>query len=251
MKIDHIIVHVDDKSTFDDVKEEVKKNGLTLESLSAKGSRALRLANVWFADSNFDMSKLIKPEGVRWVPAWTAKKNRLERGDYCLNFRVDSVEKLQSELSVRGIRSSVERTEYTSFFGINTSYVPWYGLRLPMIPGTKIELCFFETTEASLKKIHENSSKLVSEFSDVEVLLPQFDEAVKFLSAVFPKLEVEKDSKEKPVGATLPFESSSVKFAPSNDESFQVIVEGQPLDPKVASGEVQLQNLKLRTSRSS
>lgn len=249
MKVDHIVVHIDNNSQLlDELKKEAERCGFPLDP--SKGSRALRLANLWVGDQYVEIPKLMRPDGGGWIPSWVERYNRGTRGTYCLFLHANNLERLQSELAVRGIQSSVEKTSFKTLFGLYTVTMPWQYLRLPPIPGTELEIGFFECEESFRKKYREHVSpdtvqNGIAEISDVDILLPALDEAIPLLKEIFPDMVYDEQTKT----ARVKMENSELTFSQSPTKELKVILDAAAAREDQSGKELTFQNLTVRTHK--
>ncbi len=248
MKLDHIVVHIDnDPELLKKLKSEAERCGFPFDPSKGKGTRGLRVANLWVGDQYLEIPRILRKDGGSWTEDWVTKFNEGKRGVYCLFLRASNLERLQSDLSVRGIRSSLERTSYKGFLGLYRVTMPWRYLRLAPIPDSDFEIGFFEMEEGVSDKkkqrmIPNSGANGIVGFGDVDIMLPSFEKALPFLKAVFAQL-VDEGSQH----AKVSLDGSEIHFYQSPQNTLEVVMDAQSKNDELVGKSFSFQNVTLRT----
>ena len=247
LKVDHIVVHIDDNpEILQDLKKEAERCGFPFEPGRGKGNRGVRVSNLWVGDQYFEIPQVFTKGNGGRAQSWVERYNKGNRGIYCLYLRAKNLERLQSDLAVRGIMSSMEKTTYKTFFGLFTVTKPWQYLRLPPIPGSDFEIGFFDCDEVAAKKVRpqmkpNSMHNGIMGISDVDIMLPDYSGAVTFLKALFPNLEVgEKQAK-------VILENSELHFHQSPSQTLEVVLDAESINDGLVGKAFSFQNVTLRT----
>lgn len=248
MKLDHIVVHIDnDPELLKKLKAEAERCGFPFDPSKGKGTRGFRVSNLWVGNQYLEIPRILRKDGGGWTNDWVEKFNQGKRGVYCLFLRASNLERLQSDLAVRGIRSSLERTSYKAFFGLYRVTMPWRYLRMAPIPDSDFEIGFFEPEEGVAEKMrprmnpNADSNGIVG-FGDIDIFLPSYQNALPFLKAIFANLTEPENQHAK-----VSLEDSEIHFHQSPNNTLEVVMDAQSRNEDLVGKSFSLQNVTLRT----
>ncbi|WP_153732783.1 hypothetical protein [Sporosarcina obsidiansis] len=143
MKIDHLVVNVDQKYQKDSVEiESIRDAGLPYEPKWGKGTRGFKASNIWIGNEYFEMIRLLKEDGGGWKLEWVEKYNRGHRGLICLMLDVDDLDTIYNELTNTNSINITEPT-YLQFkwgFGLFTRTMPWRNSYFPFFEGIPLQI---------------------------------------------------------------------------------------------------------------
>ena len=144
MKIDHLVINVDEKYQTDlSTIDNIKNNGFPYEPKWGKGTSGFKASNIWIGDGYFEMIRILKANGGGWREEWVKKYNNNHRGLICLFLDTDNIAEEFERLSRLGI--SISKPEYLKFkwgFGLLTRTMPWQNAYLPFFEGVPFQLGF-------------------------------------------------------------------------------------------------------------
>lgn len=248
MKVDHIVVHIDNDTTvLEKLRREAEECGFPFDPTKGKGTRGFKVSNLWVGEQYFEIPRLTRKDGGGWVPSWVERYNKGNRGAYCIFLKTENLEKIQSELSVRGVLASIERTSYKLLFGLYTMTMPWRYLRLSPIPESDLEIGFYECEEQVSKKMRSRMTPNAADngivgISDVDIFLPSLEKALPFLKSLFPQLEQTSATQVK-----VNLGESELNFHQSPSGRTEVLLEAESKNDTLVGKEFSLHNVTLRT----
>ncbi|HHX67841.1 MAG: hypothetical protein WAO56_07425 [Miniphocaeibacter sp.] len=144
MKIDHIVVNVDEKyQKNNSIIENIRKTGLFYEPKKGKCTNGFKASNIWIGNEYFEMINILKPRGGGWVSEWTDRFNQGHRGMICLMLDIESIELLYENLTKKGIEISQPNwLEFKWFFNLFTRKMPWKNAYLPFFEKVPFQIGF-------------------------------------------------------------------------------------------------------------
>ncbi len=176
MKIDHIVLNIDEKyQTDNSIIKEIKKTGLLYKSENGKGTSGFKASNIWIGNEYFEMINILKPDGGGWVPEWTNLYNKGHRGMICLMLDVDNIENLYENIMKKGIEITEPKwLEIKPFLNLFTKRMPWRNSYLSFFSEVPFQIGFQqlkdEKTRSYMNKrmnpnSRENGIKGISEIT--------------------------------------------------------------------------------------
>ncbi len=68
MKIDHLVINIDDKYQKDSESiKDIRDTGMLYEPKFGKGTKGFKATNIWFGTEYFEMINLLRKDGGGWV----------------------------------------------------------------------------------------------------------------------------------------------------------------------------------------
>ncbi|MCL2577911.1 MAG: hypothetical protein FWE27_07670 [Defluviitaleaceae bacterium] len=153
MKIDHLVINVDEKYQTDmSTIDSIRNIGFPYEPKWGKGTSGFKASNIWIGDGYFEMIRILKANGGGWREDWVKKYNNNHRGLICLFIDTDTIVEEFERLSNLGV--SISKPEYLKFkwcLGLLTRTMPWQNSYLPFFEGVPFQLGFQQMKDEASK----------------------------------------------------------------------------------------------------
>lgn len=146
MKIDHIILNVDQKYQNDqDIVNEIKNTRFPYEPTWGKGTKGFKVSNLWVGDEYLEMVHIKKQDGGGWTKEWTNQYLNGHRGLICLMIEVDNLDEIYQRLCNKGVNlTQPEWLEFKWFFNLFTRRMPWRNSYAPFFENVPFQIGFQE-----------------------------------------------------------------------------------------------------------
>ena len=93
MKIDHLVVNVDEKYHNDNnIIKSIRENNFPHEPKWGKGTKGFKVSNLWIGNEYLEMIRILKENGGGWIQEWITKYNYGHRGMICLMLNVADID---------------------------------------------------------------------------------------------------------------------------------------------------------------
>lgn len=144
MKIDHIVMNIDEKYQTDlAIIENVRNAGLPYEPKKGKSTAGFKASNIWIGDEYFEMINILKPTGGGWVPEWTSRYNKGHRGMICLMLDVDDLDEVYRTMLKKEIELSKPTwLQFKFLFNLFSKKLPWRNSYLPFFDKVPFQIGF-------------------------------------------------------------------------------------------------------------
>lgn len=162
LKIDHLVIQVDDKYQEDLIQaDEIRSIGLPYLPKKGKGTKGFQASNIWIGEEYFELVRIKRADGGGWIKDWTKRYNEGERGMICLFLDTNSMDALYTKLKNVGM-TKPEKLKYKFFFNLLSISPPWVNAYLPYLEGAPFQIGFQQledekTKQAMQKKMKPNS----------------------------------------------------------------------------------------------
>ncbi len=99
MKIDHLVINIDEKYQKG-IKEieSIRETGILYEPKYGKGTKGFKATNLWFGTEYFEMINLLREDGGGWISDWTSMHNKGHRGVVCIFLDVKEINSIYENL---------------------------------------------------------------------------------------------------------------------------------------------------------
>lgn len=199
MRLDHIVIHVDnDSKQIEAFSESINAQGYPFDPEKGRRSGELRSSTVNIGPDYLEVVRLMKPNAQSWMPVWVRDYDSGHRGAYCIFLEVEDVERTAVALKKAGVRARGPAVlTYPTLGGILRAESPYFIYYLPNFPDSHLQLALMqykakdgrETFQAALRpNSDENGIKGIRR---VEIDLPNLDESMEMLQKVFPEMRLE------------------------------------------------------------
>jgi hypothetical protein len=144
MKIDHLVINIDDKYQLsNNIIEEIRKKGFPYEPKWGKGTKGFKASNIWIGNEYFEMIRLLKKDGGGWKPEWVSHYNNGHRGLICLMIDVDNVDLEYQRIVNKGICITEPKyLQFKWFFNLFTRTMPWRNSYIDFFEGVPMQIGF-------------------------------------------------------------------------------------------------------------
>ncbi len=144
MKIDHLVVNIDEKYQNDEgVAEKINEFGIPYMPKQGKGTKGFKASNLWIGNEYFEMVNVLDEDGGGWVSEWTKMYHAGHRGLICLFIDVDDINLEYERLLSEGIAiTKPEWLKFKWFFNLFTRTMPWMNSYLPFFDNVPLQLGF-------------------------------------------------------------------------------------------------------------
>lgn len=250
MRIDHIVVHVDnDPLKVNTLSSAINAQGFPFNPEAGRRSFDYRVNNINVGNEYIEVVRLVRPKTSSWMPLWTNEYNKGERGVFCIFLEVDDVERLAVAIKKAGIRARGPAVlTYPVLLGIIHTETPYFIYYLPNFPDTPLQLAIMQykkpsQRESFMAKLQPNSEQNgINGVRKVEIELPNLDGSMDMLQKLFPDLHHEHDE-----WFTM-LEKQRVIFRRSADQQAHVRVSAVASQRAYLGKKFQIDNLEVVTT---
>lgn len=199
MRLDHIVIHVDnDSKQMEALQDSINAQGYPFDPEKGKRSGELRSSNINIGPDYLEVVRLLKPNAQSWMPVWVRDYDSGHRGAYCIFLEVDDVERLAVALKKAGVRARGPAVlTYPALAGILRQESPYFIYYLPNFPDSHLQLAIMQYKEKDGHEtfqmgMHPNADENgIKGIRRVEIELPNLDESMEMLQKVFPEMRLE------------------------------------------------------------
>lgn len=245
LKIDHLVVQVDKKYQKDSIHiDKVRNIGLPYLPETGKGTKGFQVSNIWIGKEYFELVRIKKADGGGWIPEWTRRYNKGERGMLCLFFDTNDISALYTKLKRFGM-TEPEKLKYKFFFDLLSISPPWKNAYLPYLEGVPFQIGFLqvddEKTKKNLhKKMKPNSiENKITGIKKIEIYGNYSRKDREYLSGLFTT-----EGKIEEGGLTWHLKNNqTISFI--HDISYKVKVYVDNQNEKIASGSTRIENVEI------
>lgn len=144
MKIDHLVINVNDKYQLDNnIIEEIRKKGFPYEPKWGKGTKGFKVSNLWIGNEYLEMIRLLKEDGGGWKSEWVNHYNNDHRGLICLMIDVDNLDAEYKRILNKGINITEPKyLQFKWFFNLFTRTMPWRNSYINFFQGVPMQIGF-------------------------------------------------------------------------------------------------------------
>lgn len=144
MKIDHLIINVNDEYQLDNKTiEEIRKNGFPYVPKWGKGTKGFKASNLWIGNEYFEMIRLLRQDGGGWKAEWVTHYNNGHRGLICLMIDVDNLDVEYQRILNKGIYITEPKyLQFKWFFNLLTKTMPWRNSYINFLKGVPMQIGF-------------------------------------------------------------------------------------------------------------
>lgn len=245
MRLDHFVVHINnDPNILRSLKEKSDAAGLPFEPSRGKGTKGFKVANIWVGDEYLEIPWLKTTDGGGWQKEWVQKYNQGKRGLFCFFLEVNDLQKTQEELRARGINSEITYTSFRVLFGLYKVTMPWSYLYLPSVPGTDLQISFFQYGPGAKDKyrpyMKPNSKENgITGINNATVYLPDWENGVSFVKRLLPSIG------DNNTELKISLSNGGIRFIKSRDGTARVRLEAESLNPNFIGKGFELENVEL------
>lgn len=226
MKIDHLVVNIDEKYQKDlGIVEDIRNSRLIYEPKYGKGAKGFKASNIWVGDEYFELVNIINKDGGGWVSNWTELYNNGHRGLICLMLDVDDVDNLYKIVKKNNIIISEPRwLEFKWFFNLLNRRMPWKNSYIPFFEKVPLQIGFQEMKDQKSKEFMSKYMQPNSRDNGIEGITEIFIYG-KFSRKDFEMLDIVFDKNAQSIenGKIVKLEKNQKVYFIKND-SYKVIV---------------------------
>ncbi len=242
MKIDHIVLNIDEKYQNDNsIITKIRNNGLLYEPQKGKGTGGFKVSNIWIGEEYFEMVNILKEDGGGWIKEWTDMYNRGHRGLICLIIEVEDIDKLYSKLQDKKIEiTKPEWLKIRLFFNLISKKMPWKNAYLPFFSEVPFQLGFQQlkdesTREYMRKRMEPNTIKNnINGIKEINIYGNFKDAELDLMEDIFDKTNREDNNLEIVLNTR-----QRIRLIKSEDYKVEVLT-----DSKMGN-EINIENLKI------
>lgn len=201
MRIDHIVVHIDnDSMRLQAMKNSLTNQGYPFDPANGKGNNEFRSSNINIGSEYLEIVRLMKPNAQTWMPLWTRNYDNGLRGAYCVFLEVEDVERVGIALNKAGVRTrGPAALTYPAMLGLLRAEAPYSIYYLPNFPDSQLHLALMQYKprgrETTLAGLTPNASEHgINGIRRAEIELPNLEESMDMLLKIFPDLRMEGDA---------------------------------------------------------
>lgn len=146
MKIDHLVVNIDEKYQNDsETIKNIQYSKLVYEPKYGKGTKGFKASNIWIGEEYFELINIFNNDGGGWVPDWTKLYNNGHRGLICLMLDVNDLDTLFNKIKESNIDVTEPKwLEFKWFFNLFTRKMPWRNSYIPFFENIPMQIGFQE-----------------------------------------------------------------------------------------------------------
>lgn len=158
MKIDHLVINVDNEYHIEQKTiEMIRKGGFPYEPKWGKGTKGFKVSNIWIGTEYFEMVRLLNQEGGGWKSDWVNYFNKGYRGLICLMLDVDDINFEYSRLQNKGVQiTEPEFLKFKWFFKLLTRTMPWRNSYIDYFQGVPLQIGFQQMKDKKALKFMQS-----------------------------------------------------------------------------------------------
>lgn len=196
MRIDHLVIHLsEDKSQHRYIKQQADELNIPFHKDSSLSSSHVKVFRMQIGQEYLKLVKLFQPENNQWEPLWNQRFQEGHRGLFSIFLETDYLNSLCRLLSKRGIHyEGPKQPRSAGWMGLFQKDLPWQYITTPPLKGTGLEIGFISydngMKEAQMqKRFPHTANRGINGIHRIYVQLPEWQENLKQLQAMFPNLE--------------------------------------------------------------
>jgi hypothetical protein len=249
MRIDHIVVHIDnDPEKVTKLSDTINAQGFPFNPDTGKRNVDFRVNNINVGNEYIEIVRLLKPEAPSWMPLWAHQYTSGQRGVFCIFLEVEDVERLAVAIKKAGVRARgpavLTYPAMLGIFRVETPYVIYY---LPNFPDSPLQLAIMQykkpyQRESFIAGLQPNAEQNgINGIRRVEIELPNLEESMEMLQKVFSDLHLENGE------WAAPLEKQRLVFRRSSDGDVHVQVSAIASQRAFVGKKFQIDNLEMVT----
>ena len=142
MRIDHLVINVDEKYQTDaSIISTIQDCGFPYEPKWGKGTSGFKASNIWIGNEYFEMIRILNKSGGGWREEWVKRYNQSHRGLICLFLDTSDIQNEYNRLKKLDVNiTEPEYLKFKWFLGLLTRTMPWQNAYLPFFEGAPFQL---------------------------------------------------------------------------------------------------------------
>lgn len=196
MRIDHIVIHVDNNpEKVNTLSSAINDQGFPFSPETGKRSFEFRVNNINVGNEYIEVVRLLRSHAHSWMPLWAHQYYNGQRGVFCIFLEVEDVERLAVAIKKSGIQARGPAVlTYPALLGLVRTESPYFIYYLPNFPDTPLQLAIMQykkdsQRESFMANLQPNSEQNgINGVRKVEIELPNLEGSMDILQKLFPDL---------------------------------------------------------------